>query len=73
MKKAVIQVETGHCPSCLVKIQARLEHQSGVEQTNIYPGPQKIVVKFSDNEMTVKRLKEIVEETGYAVTKITTT
>lgn len=67
MKKAVLQIETLQCPSCLQKIKKALESEPGVAKTNVFFNTNKAVVTFDEKKTTLAQLQTAVEDLGYKV------
>lgn len=67
MQKAVLQIETLTCPSCIKKIEGALSKVGGVESVKILFNASKAKFTFDKNVVTVDQLKETVEKLGYEV------
>lgn len=72
MKKAVMQLETLTCPSCIKKIEGALSKVSGVESAKILFNASKAKLDFDDSKVSAEQLKETVEKLGYEVHSLTT-
>ncbi|WP_019721067.1 heavy-metal-associated domain-containing protein [Heyndrickxia coagulans] len=72
MKKAVMQLETLTCPSCMKKIEGALGKVEGVENVKVLFNASKAKVDFDEAKVSTDELKEIVEKTGYQVQAVKT-
>ncbi|UZH05147.1 heavy-metal-associated domain-containing protein [Heyndrickxia coagulans] len=72
MKKAVMQLETLTCPSCIKKIEGALDKVEGVENVKVLFNASKAKVDFDEAKVSTDELKEIVEKTGYQVQAVKT-
>ncbi|AEH52276.1 heavy metal-associated domain-containing protein [Heyndrickxia coagulans] len=72
MKKAVMQLETLTCPSCMKKIEGALDKVEGVENVKVLFNASKAKVDFDEAKVSTDELKEIVEKTGYQVQTVKT-
>ncbi|WP_046721523.1 heavy-metal-associated domain-containing protein [Heyndrickxia coagulans] len=72
MKKAVMQLETLTCPSCMKKIEGALDKVEGVENVKVLFNASKAKVNFDEGKVSADELKEIVEKTGYQVQAVKT-
>lgn len=72
MKKAVMQLETLTCPSCMKKIEGALDKVEGVENVKVLFNASKAKVDFDEAKVSADELKEIVEKTGYQVQAVIT-
>ncbi|AJH78574.1 MULTISPECIES: heavy-metal-associated domain-containing protein [Heyndrickxia] len=72
MKKAVMQLETLTCPSCMKKIEGALDKVEGVENVKVLFNASKAKVDFDEAKVSTDELKEIVEKTGYQVQAVKT-
>lgn len=72
MKKAVMQLETLTCPSCMKKIKGALDKVEGVENVKVLFNASKAKVDFDERKVSADELKEIVEKTGYQVQAVKT-
>ncbi|WP_276210826.1 heavy-metal-associated domain-containing protein [Heyndrickxia coagulans] len=72
MKKAVMQLETLTCPSCMKKIEGALDKVEGVENVKVLFNASKAKVEFDEGKVSADELKDIVEKTGYQVHAVKT-
>lgn len=72
MAKAVMQLETLTCPSCMKKIQGTLEKMDGVNRAKVLFNSSKAKVEFDESIVTEEDLKKIVEKLAYQVLDVKT-
>jgi len=72
MAKAVMQLETLTCPSCMKKIQGALEKMDGVNNAKVLFNSSKAKVEFDESIVTGEDLKDIIEKLGYQVLNVKT-
>ena len=71
MQKAVIQLETLSCPSCMQKIENAVKGLNGVNQDSLKVlfNASKVKVDFDSEMITVNDIKKAIEDLGYPVVK----
>lgn len=67
MKKAVFQLETVTCPSCIKKIEGALNKIAGVDSVKMLFNSSKVKIEFDETQIQVKDLEEVVKNLGYEV------
>lgn len=67
MRKAVMQLETLTCPSCIKKIETVLSRHSGVQDVKVLFNSSKVRVQYDDATVHADELKETVVQLGYPV------
>ncbi|WP_018664203.1 heavy-metal-associated domain-containing protein [Heyndrickxia acidiproducens] len=72
MAKAVMQLETLTCPSCMKKIQSTLDKVDGVEKAKVLFNASKAKVDFDEMKVSADELKETIEKLGYEVKTVKT-
>ena len=72
MKRAVMQLETLTCPSCIKKVEGALSKVDGVEQATVLFNASKAKVDFDDSRVSAEQLKQTVENLGYEVLTVKT-
>lgn len=65
--KAVMQLETLTCPSCLKKIEGALSKVDGVEHAKVLFNASKAKVDFDEEKVSAEAIKETIEKLGYEV------
>ena len=71
MQKAVINLETLSCPSCLQKIENALKGLEGIEKESIEVlfNSSRVRVNFDTNIVTIEAIEKAIEDLGYPVLK----
>ena len=71
MQKAVINLETLSCPSCLQKIENALKGLEGIEKESIEVlfNSSRVRVNFDANIVTIEAIEKAIEDLGYPVLK----
>lgn len=71
MSKAIIQMETLTCPSCMEKIQAATKALDGVDQDSVKVlfNASKVKLNFDESHISINAIEEAIQELGYAVIK----
>jgi len=71
MKKAVIQLETLSCPSCLQKIENAVKGLNGVNQDSLKVlfNASKVKLDFDSEKITINEIEKAIEDLGYPVVK----
>lgn len=72
MQKAVMQLETLTCPTCIKKIESALGKMGGVDQVKVLFNASKAKVDYDEQQVTANELKETVEQLGYEVLTVKT-
>lgn len=67
MKKAVFQLETVTCPSCIKKIEVALNKTAGVALAKVLFNSSKVKIEFDEAKVQGKDLEEIIKNLGYEV------
>lgn len=67
MSKAIFQLEPLTCPSCVKKIEAALQKQSGVKQAKVLFNAGKVKTEFDGEVVEAEKLKNTIETLGYPV------
>ncbi len=69
MKKAILQLETLTCPSCIQKIEGALKKVNGIdkESVNVRFNASKTQVNFDEEKVSVEQIKEAITKMGYPV------
>lgn len=67
MKKAVYQLETLTCPSCIKKIEGVLGREEGVEEVKVLFNSSKVRAQYNEDVVSAEQLQEIIVNLGYPV------
>ena len=71
MQKAIIQLETLSCPSCLQKIDNAVKGLDGVERDSVKVmfNSSKVKANFDSEAVTIENIEKAIEDLGYPVIK----
>lgn len=71
MRKAIIQLETLSCPSCIQKIDNAVKGLDGIEKDSVKVmfNASKIKADFDETVTTVESIENVIEKLGYPVIK----
>lgn len=71
MQKAIIQLETLSCPSCLQKIESAVKRLDGVEKDSVKVmfNSSKVKMDFHGDSVTIESIEKAIEDLGYPVIK----
>lgn len=71
MQKAIIQLETLSCPSCMQKIENAVKGLNGINQdsVNVLFNASKVKVDFDSEMIAVGDIEKAIEDLGYPVIK----
>lgn len=71
MKKAVIQLETLACPSCMQKIENAVKGLTGVDQSSVKVlfNASKVRLDFNSALIELADIEKDIEKLGYQVLK----
>ncbi|TJX60748.1 metal-binding protein [Soehngenia saccharolytica] len=71
MKKAIIQLESLTCPSCMQKIENGVKSIDGVENNsvNVLFNSSKVKFNYDDEIVSIKEVEKVIEKLGYEVKK----
>lgn len=72
MEKAVYQLETLTCPSCVKKIEGALNREEGVQGVKVLFNSSKVRTQFYDDVVSAEQLKERIVNLGYPVLSMKT-
>lgn len=72
--KAVLQLETLTCPSCVQKIEAATKSFDAIEQSSIKVGfnSSKLKFNFDEEKLDINDVVAKIEQVGYNVEKVKT-
>lgn len=71
MEKAVIQLETLSCPSCMQKIENAVKGLNGIEQDSVKVlfNASKVKLNFDSETVEIGEIEKAIEDLGYEVLK----
>lgn len=71
MQKAVIQLETLSCPSCMQKIENAVKGLNGIhhDSVKVLFNASKVKVDFDSETIEIGAIEKAIEDLGYEVLK----
>ncbi|WP_062353464.1 heavy-metal-associated domain-containing protein [Bacillus kwashiorkori] len=71
MQKAVIQLETLACPSCMQKIENAVKGVNGVNQDSVKVlfNASKVKLDFDSETVVINEIEKVIQDLGYEVLK----
>ena len=71
MKKAILQLDTLACPSCVLKIEKAVKALDGVNNDSVHVlfNASKVRLDFDDSKVTVEDIQNSITKMGYEVKK----
>ena len=69
-KKAVLQLETLTCPTCIKKIETALSKVDGVQSARVLFNSSKVKAEYDEVKTTVEDLQSVIRNLGYAVLSV---
>jgi len=67
MKKIEIRLEPLSCPSCIKRIEGKLNKTKGVQDARVLFNSSKVKATFDGDMQTAESITEIIEKLGYPV------
>ncbi|MGB3161011.1 MAG: heavy-metal-associated domain-containing protein [Carnobacterium sp.] len=67
MSKAVYQLESLTCPSCIKKIESTLSKTKGVESVKVLFNSSKVKTEFDESMIEATKIQETIQKLGYPV------
>lgn len=64
-KTVTIKVEGMHCGSCSGSVAKALKATRGVEDAQVSFEKGEAVIKYNDQKVTVAKLREVINDTGF--------
>ncbi|WP_164669980.1 heavy-metal-associated domain-containing protein [Virgibacillus doumboii] len=71
MQKAIIQLETLSCPSCIQKIDHAVKKLEGVDPNSakVLFNSSKVKANFDAETVKIEKLEKAIEDLGYSIIK----
>jgi copper chaperone CopZ len=66
-KTVTIRVEGMHCGGCASSVAKALKATQGVEDAQVSYEKGEAVIKYDDQKVTVAKLREVINSTGFKV------
>lgn len=67
-EKTVIPISGMHCAACAQSIEKALKHKPGIISVNVNFATEKAIVEYDTEKTSLKRIGELIKETGYEPT-----
>jgi mercuric transport protein len=64
-KTVTIKVEGMHCGSCSSSVTKALKATEGVEDAQVSFEKSEAIIKYDDQKVTVAKLREVINRTGF--------
>ncbi len=71
MEKTILKISGMHCASCAVNIENALKKEEGIKSANVNFAAEKLYLEFDEIEISIARIKKIIEKLGYKATEET--
>jgi len=71
MEKTILSISGMHCASCAVTIENALRKEEGIKSANVNFASEKLCLEFDEIEISITRIKKIIEKLGYEATEET--
>jgi P-type Cu+ transporter len=69
MEKTILKISGMHCASCAALIETTLRKEEGIKTANLNFATEKLYLEFEPIEISIARIKKIVEGLGYKATE----
>ncbi len=64
-QKTILKISGMHCASCAAVIENALKKEKGIKSTNVNFATEKLYLEFDPVEISIARIKKIIEKLGY--------
>ena len=71
MEKTILSISGMYCASCAVTIENALRKEEGIKSANVNFASEKLYLEFDEIEISITRIKKIIEKLGYEATEET--
>lgn len=65
MKETNLKIEGMHCAGCSTRLEKVLNNLEGVEKTQVNLQEKKATIKYDENKISLKSIKEAIEDAGF--------
>jgi len=65
MEKTILNISGMHCASCVAIIENALKKEEGIKSANVNFASEKLYLEFDEIEISIARIKKIIEKLGY--------
>ena len=70
-QKIILKIFGMHCASCAAIIENALKKEGGIKSANVNFASEKLYIEFDEIEISIARVKKIIEKLGYQATEET--
>ena len=70
-QKTILKISGMHCASCSAIIENALKKEGGIKSANVNFASEKLYLEFDSIEISIARIKKIIEKLGYGATEET--
>lgn len=70
MKKVTLQLEPLTCPTCVTKIQGKLDTTAGIENGKVLFNASKVKAELDEEKLTGDDLVQMIEALGFEVKSV---
>lgn len=65
MKETNLKIEGMHCTGCSARLEKVLNNLEGVEKAQVSLQEKKATIKYDENKISLKSIKEAIEDAGF--------
>ena len=65
MKETNLKIEGMHCAGCSTRLEKVLNNLEGVEKAQVNLQEKKATIKYDENKISLKSIKEAIEDAGF--------
>ncbi len=65
MKETNLKIEGMHCAGCSTRLEKVLNNLEGVEKAQVSLQEKKATIKYDENKISLKSIKEAIEDAGF--------
>ena len=65
MKETNLKIDVMHCAGCSTRLEKVLNNLEGVEKTQVNLQEKKATIKYDENKISLKSIKEAIEDAGF--------
>ncbi|MBI4919849.1 copper-translocating P-type ATPase [Candidatus Azambacteria bacterium] len=70
-QKTILNISGMHCASCAANIENALKKKEGIKSANVNFASEKLYLEFDSVEISIARIKKIIEKLGYGAAEET--
>ena len=69
--KTILKISGMHCASCAANIENAIKKENGIKSANVNFASEKLYLEFDEIEVSIVKIKNIIEKLGYKTTEET--